>query len=275
MRQRRGSGGPERDAEFHAFVAAKRGAMLYPARLLAAGDPHLAEDLGGPVEAASEDAIVADLARGRRAVRRRRTAQATAGSAFGVAAIVAAFSFAGPGTAPVGNPNAAPPPVVTASASGRLKLVDYRGTQSRWFEIDTVPEGFFIQRDNVAGLTLAPEAARHRPPGIKPSTPADELYDPEVMTGKIAIYLELKEYRGELSGDTLTVAGKPAVLHPLEGGAQQLILQVTPQVYATIQVDVPLSREQVLEIGAGLHVRQDAVDRMSVAAGIIPEKIRK
>ena len=45
VRQRRSSGGPERDAEFHAFVAARRGAMLHTARLLAAGDPHLAEDL--------------------------------------------------------------------------------------------------------------------------------------------------------------------------------------------------------------------------------------
>ncbi|WP_041842200.1 SigE family RNA polymerase sigma factor [Actinoplanes friuliensis] len=45
MRQRRSSGGPERDAEFHAFVAARRGAMLYTARLLTAGDAHLAEDL--------------------------------------------------------------------------------------------------------------------------------------------------------------------------------------------------------------------------------------
>jgi RNA polymerase sigma-70 factor (sigma-E family) len=45
VRQRRSSGGPGRDAEFHAFVAERRGAMLYTARLLTAGDPHLAEDL--------------------------------------------------------------------------------------------------------------------------------------------------------------------------------------------------------------------------------------
>jgi hypothetical protein len=235
------------------------------------------ERLGGPVEAASEDAIVADLARGHRAVRRRRTVQATVGSAFGVAAIAAAFSVAATGVGPAGNPDAAAPaPAMTSSvAAGGLKLVDYRGTQSRWFTIDTVPEGFFIQRDYYGGLTIAPEAARHRPPGIRPSTPAGELYDPQVLTGKIAVYLELKEYRGELSGDTLTVAGKPAVLHPLEGGGQQLIVAVAPEVYATIQVDVPLSREQVLEVGAGLHVHQDAIDRMSAAAGVVPKKIKK
>lgn len=234
------------------------------------------ERLGGPIEAASEDAIMADIARGRRAVRRRRTVQATAGSAFGVVGIVAAFSFAatGPGTAV--DPGAAPASAVASRvAAGGLKLVDYRGTQSRWFTIDTVPEGFFIQHDYYGGLTIAPEAARHRPAGIKPSTRAGELYDPQILTGKIAIYLELKKYRGELSGDTLTVAGKPAVLHPLGGGGQQLVMAVAPEVYATIQVDVPLSREQVLEVGAGLHVHQDAIDRMAAAAGDVPKKIKK
>jgi hypothetical protein len=234
------------------------------------------ERLGGPVEAASEDAILADIARGRRAVRRRRTVQATAGSAFGVAAIVAAFSFAAAGPGPVVQPDAAPAPgVATSVAGGELQLVDYRGTQSRWFTIDKVPEGFFIQHDYYGGLTIAPEAARHRPSGVAPSTPAGDLYDPQVLTGKIGVYLELKEYRGELAGDTLTVAGRPAVLLPVVRGAQQLVVTVAPEVYATIQVDVPLSREQVLELGAGLHVHQDAVDRMAAGAGVVPKKIKK
>ena len=58
-------------------------------------------------------------------------------------------------------------------------------------------------------------------------------------------------------------------------GAQQLVVTVAPDVYATIQVDVPLSREQVLELGAGLHVHQDAVDRMAAGAGVVPKKIKK
>jgi RNA polymerase sigma-70 factor (sigma-E family) len=45
VRQRRSSGESERDAEFHAFVAGRRGAILHLARLLTAGDAHLAEDL--------------------------------------------------------------------------------------------------------------------------------------------------------------------------------------------------------------------------------------
>lgn len=45
VKQDRGSGRSERDEEFHVFVADRRGHLLHTARLLTAGDPHLAEDL--------------------------------------------------------------------------------------------------------------------------------------------------------------------------------------------------------------------------------------
>lgn len=45
VRQKRAPGGSERDREFHEFVAERRGRLLHTARLLTAGDPHLAEDL--------------------------------------------------------------------------------------------------------------------------------------------------------------------------------------------------------------------------------------
>ncbi|WP_306206426.1 SigE family RNA polymerase sigma factor [Actinoplanes sp. RD1] len=45
MRRQRSSAGSGRDAQFHDFVAERRGQMLYTARLLTAGDAHLAEDL--------------------------------------------------------------------------------------------------------------------------------------------------------------------------------------------------------------------------------------
>jgi hypothetical protein len=38
-------------------------------------------------------------------------------------------------------------------------------------------------------------------------------------------------------------------------------MSVSPEVYATVQVDVPLSREQILELGAGLHVHREAIER--------------
>lgn len=212
---------------------------------------------GGPITAASTDTVAADVARGHRAVRRRRTVQVAAGSAFGVAALAAAVAFTGvPSTVPA-------VPSVAASAA-TLRLVDYRGEQPKFFTIDKVPEGFFVQKDYYGGLTLAPDAARDPGPDVDPS--ATPLYDPDMLSGKIGIYLEQREYRGPLSGDRVTVAGKQAIVHRIES-TTQLIIEVSPQVYATIQADVPLTREQLLELGAGLHVHQDAIDRMAGARG--------
>ncbi|MDR7322294.1 MULTISPECIES: SigE family RNA polymerase sigma factor [Catenuloplanes] len=45
MKRDRGSGRSERDEQFHDFVADRRGHLLHTARLLTAGDGHLAEDL--------------------------------------------------------------------------------------------------------------------------------------------------------------------------------------------------------------------------------------
>lgn len=45
MRQDRGPDEPGRDEQFHEFVTERRGHLLRTARLLTAGDPHLAEDL--------------------------------------------------------------------------------------------------------------------------------------------------------------------------------------------------------------------------------------
>ena len=217
--------------------------------------------LGGPIEAASAEVIEADLARGHRAVRRRRAAQAIAGSAFGIAAIVAAFSFiaatSGDGS---GSQRA---PAVAESATSGLRLVDYGGTQPKYFTIDRVPEGFFIQNDDEGGLTIAPDSARNPGPEIDPSK--SPLYNPRDLGGKIGIYLELKSVRDPVDGAKVTTGTHQAVMHPI-GPTWQLLISVSPDVYATVQFDVPLSREQMVEIGAGLHVHQDAIDRMAASA---------
>ena len=45
VKRDRGSGRTERDEQFHAFVAERRGALVHTARLLTAGDVFLAEDV--------------------------------------------------------------------------------------------------------------------------------------------------------------------------------------------------------------------------------------
>jgi hypothetical protein len=213
------------------------------------------ERLGGPIEPVPADAIDADLDRGRRAVRRRRTVQTAAGSAFGVAAIVAAVAFTG-AHGGVDGPDRTP--AVAQVVPGNLRLVEYRGPQPKHFTVDKVPDGYFIQNDDRTGLTIAPTSVRSRPPGIDPSKAP--MYDPRDLTGKIGIYLETKEYRGAVDGEQVTVAGRPAILHPI-GPTWQLLISASPKVYATVQFDVALSREQMLELGAGLHVDAEAVKR--------------
>jgi hypothetical protein len=226
------------------------------------------ERLAGPDEDATHATIERDLGRGRRAVQRRRTVQAVAGSTFGVAAIVAAFTFSGvSATGPDAPAAQAPPFTYSASsdAAHRLKLVDYRGKQPKWFTVDKVPTGFFVQDDDPHSLTIAPNAAKNPPPGADPSK--SPMYDPKDLTGKIGIYLEKRGYRADLHGDKVTVAGREAVLNPVGPQTMQLVMSVSDVVYATIQFDVPLSREQMLEMGAGLHVSQDGIDRMSQLKG--------
>lgn len=218
------------------------------------------QNFGGPIAAtAKAETIAADVARGRRAVRYRRTFQTAAVSAFGVAAIVATISLTG---AVTGTPST--PSVAESGVSG-LKLVDYVGDQPKYFTIDKVPEGYFIQNDDEGGLTIAPDAVKNPPANVDPSKAP--MYDPRDLGGKIGIYLEPKFYReGTDDGEKVTVGGNPAVIHGI-GPTRQLMILVSPKVYATIQADVPLSRDQLLELGAGLHVHREAIDRMGAATG--------
>lgn len=215
------------------------------------------QHFGGPIEAASAEIIAADVARGRRAARRRRTFQTAAVSAFGVAAIVAAISVTG---AVTGTPAV---PSVAESTAGGVKLVDYVGAQPKYFTIDKVPAGFFVQNDDEGGLTIAPDAAKNPPPDVDPSKAP--IYDPRDLGGKIGIYLEPTWYReGNDDGEKVSVGGHQAVIHGI-GPTRQLMILVSPEVYATVQADVPLSREQLLELGAGLHVHPEAIERMAAA----------
>ncbi|GLY04470.1 hypothetical protein [Actinoplanes sp. NBRC 101535] len=212
---------------------------------------------GGTVETTVPEMIAADIVRGRRAVRRRRAAQAATGAAV---AAVAAFTF----TTVAGQPAVPGARSTAESVTGGLALVDYRGEQPKYFTIAKVPEGYFIQNDDETGLMIAPDRARNPGPDVDPSK--DTLYDPRFYTDKIGIFLERSDYRGPQEGDTVTVAGRPAVVHPI-GDTTQLIIAVSDRVSATIQADVPITRAQLLELGEGLTVSREAIDRMGAATG--------
>ncbi|MFG1995609.1 hypothetical protein ACGFJ7_37100 [Actinoplanes sp. NPDC048988] len=224
------------------------------------------QHLAGPADETPAGVIEDDLARGRRAVRRNRAVRVAAGSAFSVAAVAAALSL-GPGL--IGG-NTGNQPAAVQSANGvtaRVELVSYTGAQPRLFTIDTVPQGFFIQGQNEYELVIAPEQAKSPDPA-KPY-----LSDPAVYTGKIAVYLQNKDFTVEPDGDEkLTINGRPAALRyvhtdegtPDEGAtveATQIFVVQSPHVYLTVQFDAGtgLTKEQMIKVAGGINLTAEAV----------------
>ncbi|MFJ8581456.1 hypothetical protein [Micromonospora sp. NPDC093277] len=154
--------------------------------------------IAGPAAEPSAAEADADLARGRRALRRRRSVRALGTSAFAVAALAVAVTYnnqAGPATTP---PDKALAQVVAT------RLVAYEGKQPQGFTIDKVPAGWEIQGGDVASLTIAPQNA------------ADK--NPDVFVDKIAITLQSKDDHSTPTGMQLEVGGKPSVLNGIMDG---------------------------------------------------------
>ena len=227
---------------------------------------HLEERTGppGPATVAQADA---DLARGRKALRRRRAAQTIAGSAFGVAALVAAFTVATSGT---NAPPAADRPAVVSAA----KLVAYKGVQPKGFTVDKVPDGWFIQSDENYSLVLAPDKAKKPGPDVNPST--QPLFDKHSYVDKITIMLESKDQNGpSREGKAVKAGDKEGVLlkslrgvtpdgpAPTAAGGDtgwELWLKQPSGVHLIVQYwqGLGLSEDQMVELGAGVHVHADA-----------------
>ncbi|WP_229075273.1 hypothetical protein [Actinoplanes sp. DH11] len=216
------------------------------------------ERIAGPGTAPTPDQIEADMARGRRALRRRRSFQAGGASAFVVAAAAAAVAFATTGT-PANDTPLAAPPGVTAPASIATKLVAYQGEQPDAFEIDRVPEGWVLQNSDQGGLVLAPEG-----PLADPSTGPDGAAnsDPHSFVGKIAVMLQEDGAPAELGGKKVEVGGNSGVLTKMrdQTDGSTLFLRVPDRGHLVIQVwdGLGWGEQQVLEFAAGIHVNENA-----------------
>ncbi len=228
--------------------------------------------IAGPAAAPTTADVDADLARGRRALRRRRTVQATGGSAFAVAALVAAVSFATTGGTPAGPgaTRAADRPAATAAA---VSLVAYKGEQPKGFTVDKVPDGWFVQQDSSYSLTLAPDRVENPGPDADPSK--DPVHDPQSFVGKIGVMLSSKDQSGPGDGTAVKVGDKDGVLvkspvgqtpdgplpTPADGDTGWTLWVEQPSgAHLLVQFweGLGMSREQMVELAAGVHVHQDA-----------------
>jgi hypothetical protein len=221
------------------------------------------DTLAGPEVTPTIDDINADLDRGRRALRKRRTVQKLAGSAFAAAALAAGIVIA---------TNNVPAPTAPTAAQSQgqrpagvaTRLVAYTGSQPKGFTIDKVPDGFEIQADDTSALILAPNDALDR--------------NPQSFVGKIGIMLQSKDQHDAPQGKKVKVGDLAGVLVPEAPGstpaptppAQEVTDPTTLQtlwvkqpsgVYLLVQFweGLGLSESDMLAIGAGIHVHKDAL----------------
>ncbi|WP_250002144.1 hypothetical protein [Actinoplanes sp. M2I2] len=233
------------------------------------------DEIADSVTSTATTDVEADVTRGRRAVRQRRTVQTVAGSVFGIAALVAAFTIpsAGVGSGPFG-PTAAAPPAISSA----LDLVAYQGAQPKGFTVDKVPAGWFIQADNNYNLLLAPKGAGSAAPNADPNAnpSADPRLDPASAVGKIAIFLESKDQNGPARDgievkvgdrDGVLLKSLPAMIPgqtpaPADSDTGwEMWVEQPSGVYLIVQFweGLGLSQKQMVELTAGVHVEKDAV----------------
>lgn len=233
--------------------------------------------IAGPEVSPTTADADADLDRGRRALRKRRTAQMVGGSVFAVAALVAGITIATNGTPATTTPN-----VAQASAGVvSTRLVAYTGSQPKGYTIDKVPAGWEIQADNPNVLLLAPKNSVDK--------------DPNSFVGKIGIMLQSKDQQTVPQGTKVTIGDSEGVLvkeKPLDATTKRLREEAKREALAkggpsaapfladsdagdgaTLWVEQPngiyllvqfwsglgLSQQDMIDIGAGVHVHKDAV----------------
>jgi len=200
--------------------------------------------LAGPAAPATAAQADADLARGRRALRHRRTVKGAATGVFAVAAAAAALAY-GTASQPAPHPAAAPAPAVATTT-----LVAYHGEQPKGYTIDKVPAGWEIQGADPSVLTIGPVGARDR--------------DPHSFVGKIAIMLQSKDEHVTPSGTPVTVGGKAGFLITPEDQptGRTLYVKQPDGVYLIVQLwDARgWSNAAIVEFAAGVHVLPDAVE---------------
>ncbi|GGN04636.1 hypothetical protein FHR83_001282 [Actinoplanes campanulatus] len=209
--------------------------------------------IAGPDAEPTSEQVAADLARGRTALRRRRTVQAAGGSVF-MAAALAAVIVAGTGIAsgpsgPSGPEAAGDRPSTSSPATGPTALVAYQGEQPKGFTLDKVPEGWVLQGADEYGITIAPKGAPDN--------------DPHSFAGKIMA--QLQEFGpGEdiAGGKKLTINGKEAVLTKMldQTTGHALFVNLGENRWMIVQVwdGLGWGEQQVVEFASGIHVDDSA-----------------
>jgi len=208
---------------------------------------------------ADQAVVAADVARGHRAVSRRRQQRIgfTAAAVAVVAGVaVGAGQFGGTAT-----------PATTATGAthvtaASLKMVAFTGKQPAGFEVTTVPDGWTVISSQPYEFVVAPPGQETGGgPSAGPSTgPAPVFYD-----GRIAVYL-VGDGPGPRASQTekVDINGKPGKLgaFPKSATAPDAHWLTFPSDHGTVVVQVPdstgLNNDQIITFARGITVT-DAV----------------
>ncbi|MEU0600085.1 hypothetical protein ABZ484_17860 [Streptomyces sp. NPDC006393] len=199
---------------------------------------------------ASEDAVAADLARGQRALIRRRRRIVGAGVAALGAATAVAVAVVGPvgeSSSSVATKRVAQPSASSghSGTSIALELAAYKGAQPAGFKVDTVPAGWSVSSSNEYGFVAVPPGTGSHHSGT------------DFMDG-IAVFLQGDSVLPDDSPVTkVTINGKVGQLG-FSGGRDAKWLIFPDAAGDKVLVQVPtklgLTDEQIVRFAQGITV---------------------
>lgn len=205
---------------------------------------------------ASHSLLEDDLARGRSALRRRRSRRGVRTGLVAVAS-AGAIAFAALGGLPGGGSTTATGPTSPpASATlGPVSLVDFTGTEPVGFTIDKVPSGWEVQSSNADQLLLAPVGLANKDTNNFADKIVVSLGDalPEELPGTdVAV--------GSATGTIFTMEDYDANDKPIPSLTKTLFVPQPSGSYLSIQIwDASgWTNAQIAEFGAGIHPTGEA-----------------
>jgi hypothetical protein len=200
------------------------------------------DDAAGAPRAATQADVEADVARGRRALRGRRTTFAAAGALTVALAAGLAVAVSGGGTTEATPPAPAPAPATTAQTT----FIAYTGAQPEGFRVATVPSGWRIQGVNEYALLIVPPGNDRPGSDVELST----------FTGKLVVMLESQDATGLPDGTPIRVGDRDGVvskqgdgygsIHWTDAAGKRLVVQWP--------LDAGWSDREVADFAAGVKV---------------------
>jgi hypothetical protein len=199
-------------------------------------------DAGRPGAEPSAHVVDDDLARGRRALARRRLRRGGTRSVLAAAAAVGTLFV-------VQAQGVSPSPTHTATRSvptSSIKLVAYTGTQPEGYTVDSVPAGWEIQGVNNYALTIA--------------AVGDPDRQVDSFAGKLVVMLLSKDGSIPTTGSRVAVGSGYGVVSHFDLSTAQLFFTDAAGHVLDIQVPVALhwTDAQIGQFGAAVHVNATA-----------------